>query len=92
MKDGQVLNSSVLTAEEQISLREQFQEDGYVKINQAFSGNCYYRCRKRSIQMVDRSLKVRSALRGALGRFVAGRGRCGRRQAGQKRAVNTPHS
>ncbi len=50
MKDGQVLNSSVLTAEEQISLREQFQEDGYVKINQAFSGNCYYRCRKRSIK------------------------------------------
>jgi hypothetical protein len=40
MQDGQVTNSSVLTSEEQNSLREQFQEDGYVKINQAFSRNC----------------------------------------------------
>ena len=57
MKDGQVLNSSILATEEQIALREQFQEDGYVKIDQAFSGKLLLQIQQEVDQMIDRSLK-----------------------------------
>ena len=57
MSSQEIFSSTVLTPVQQRKLREEFTVNGFVKINQAFTGKDLSQIQREVDQMMDRSIK-----------------------------------